>query len=153
MGIFRKADIDRAIVCTLADLDGYNHPLGIRLKKGVEDQKGFTFIPKTLLAFAAGYGGEEGSEPAFTWNNNDDGAVADACKVFVASCDGYQKQAVQHLIKLILREWKERDSKKGNSTNQYFVTLSKDNYFGFSLLLLAEAFEIEVDAELEAQAQ
>ena len=31
---FRKEDIERAIVVTLADLDGFNHPFGFKMKRG-----------------------------------------------------------------------------------------------------------------------
>ncbi len=144
---FRKADIDRAIVCTVADLDGVNHPLGFKLKKRVEDQKSFTFIPRVLLAFAAGYGGLKGSEPSFMWNSGDPNEVANACRIFVASCDGYQKQAVQHLIKIIFQETKERNSSKEASTDNYYLPISKENHFGERLLLLAEAFEVEIPTE------
>ena len=143
---FRKADIDRAIVCTIADLDGGNHPLGFKLEKG-KDQKIFTFIPSQLLAFAAGYAGGKETTPSFTWDKNNPDEIANACKIFATSCDGWQKQAVRHLIKIIIRETKERNTKKEEPRDNWLLPISRDNHFGLRLLLLAEVFEVEIQPE------
>ena len=71
--------------------------------------------------------------------------------MFVASCDEHQKQAVQHLIKIILQETKERnarnETRQDSEKNKYCLPLSKENYFGKRVLLLAEVFEVEIASE------
>ncbi len=132
---------------TLADLDGYNHPLGIRFKKFGE-WKGSSFIPETILTFAAGRhtGKEEPDTFQIDWDTDE--GLSEACKILKDSCSESQRQAIVHLIKLIRRydlEHKQKDRKKKAEKKKYCYPLSKSNHWGRPLLFLAEAFEVKLN--------
>jgi len=52
-----------------------------------------------------------------------------------------------------VNEAKERNSKRAVSNNQYLLPLSMENYFGRAVILLAKAFEVEIETEPELENQ
>jgi len=140
---FRRKDINCAILMTLADLDGYNHPLGFKCKKG-EDLKGFFFIPGILLSFSAGYyGTDDYRARGFDYSTDNSASLANACKVFAKSCSEVQRQAVISLLKIIRKEALER-RKSGENKGPYFCGFSKNNRWGRQMKALAKAFEVKL---------
>ena len=140
---FLSEDINIAINMTLADLDGYNHPVGFKFKK-YEDQKGFSFIPLVLIAFAAGKHSDETRARSYQYDSRSEEEVRKACQIFRQSCSESQRQAVVSLIKLIRKEDLERKAMRNLRMSQYKKPLSKKNWFGLNLLLLAKAFEVKL---------
>jgi hypothetical protein len=144
--VFERHRIDRAIVVTLYDLEGFLSPLGYRHKKG-ENNKGFEAIAPNFVSFALGYPKEGEIPPEDVRPGRLDSTYEEylgLCKEFVERCDPAQKELAQRIIKEILKQDAERKEKLGDQKDAYVKPLSVDNWWGKVVIALATAFEVEL---------
>ena len=148
---FSRANIDRAIVMTQYDLRGFAHPLGFRS----DSHKCFSAIPGNLVSFAIGNGKPDGDldqDPNYVsfWESSYEDYLM-MYKQFAANCECVsQKEAVQLIIKDIVQKSRERKASVAAGETEpsaYLKPLKKDNWWGKSVLALAEAFEVTIETE------
>lgn len=149
---FVKSNIDRAIVLTLFDLNGFQWPTGFRAPRS-KDYKGFSFIPANLVAFSDGYfstGERQASDPSHP--NLFKSRFADyleTCRRLARACDKAQREAVRNIIKEILERHEKRSRLPVDSidpsSRAYIFPLRKGNYWGKALIALATAFRVAWD--------
>jgi len=147
---FLMANIDRAIVMTQYDLRGFAHPLGFRSKPG-GSPKGFSAIPGNFVSFAAGFG-KAGRPPTVdTYVSALDGSFDEylaMCRELASDCELSQKEAIQLIVRDIVRQSEEYKAKVARGEAQpssYLQPLEKDNSWGKTVLALAEAFEVSLE--------
>ena len=150
---FRTEKIDRAIIITQYDLRGFDHPLGIRMKKG-ESAKCSSVIPGNFVAFAAGLGEESNKQPLpDTYVDHYVSSFEQCltmCKQLASDCDASEREAVQLIIKDIVQQSEEMKAKvavgfKEIDSAGYLQPLERDNWWGRIVLALVEAFDVSLE--------
>lgn len=145
MPSFLTANIDRAIVLTQFDLRGFMHPLGFRIEE--KHPKYLEATTANLVAFAAGYSGGKRPtvKPYVRFFDCTFEEYLDMCRKFAADCDLTQKEAIQLIVKEIVRQnrWMRAQIKNGKmKPSLYLHTLDKDNRWGRAVIALSIAFEV-----------
>lgn len=141
--LFNGSDIDRAIVMTQYDLRGFAHPLGFR-SEHMSSPKGFNATVANFLAFA--YGESEhlvNYYKDFTYDE-----YLSECKRLHESCELSRREAIQLIIKEMLKQHKEFESdiKSGKREKTGYISpLNKENRQGIVLLCLAETFAVVIE--------
>ena len=151
---YLKENIDAAIVCTQFDLRGFWHPLGFRCKLPLEG-KDLSYIPVNLIGFAVGFGKKENNVATdesycspFDEKTTKE-SVDKMCKKFAQDCDLFRREAIQLIIKDILKafhECRDRIAKGEEETKYIPEVLDNNTNWGMLMVSLVEAFE--VDSEL-----
>lgn len=144
--VFVRHSIDRAIVCTLYDLEGFLSPLGTRHEKGATN-KGFEAIAPNFVSFALGYPKDQEIPQEDLRPGRLDSTYEEylgLCKEFASKCDCAQKELAQRIVKEILKQDAERKEKLGDEKTPYVKPLSVDNWWGKVVIALATAFEVEL---------
>lgn len=138
---FATAEIDRAIVLALYDLNGYESWFGGRNYSN----KRFSMIPGDLVLVAAGYSRGD-RQPAVRISidplSDNTRKFRLVCKQFAGACDYKQKEIIREIIKRLELGMEER---RNNDPNVYTPELSKLNYWGKVMLCLAEAFWVVLE--------
>ena len=138
---FNHSDIDRAIVMTQYDLRGFAHPIGTRMNY-MESEKSFDATVFNFFSFMYN------SKPANFdyWGGSYEKYLLE-CKEIFASCDESMKEAIQLIIKEMIKQHKKftfqiQEGKR--STAGYIKPLNKENSQGRAILSLAEVFGVKV---------
>ena len=149
---FLIANIDRAIVMTQYDLRGFVHPLGFRQKEMTG--KTLDAITGNFVAFAIGLGNERGPTVAYTdyFESSFEEYLA-MCKQFAEACDLSEKEAIQLLIREIMKkdeEMKAEVAAKKRDPDGYLRPIDESNRWGRAILALVEAFDIPIHSKQAA---
>ena len=143
---FLEENINSAIVETQYDLRGFAHALGFR----TNSNKTFEAIPLNFLALAVGASLRKNKAPTdisfISPVESDDEAYEKyltMCKQFANDCNLSQYEAVQFIIKDIIQSREDREKKlSADEKDMYLRPLNKDNWWGKTMLALAEAFNV-----------
>jgi hypothetical protein len=146
---FLTANIDAAIVMTQFDLRGFAHPLGFR-EKPLGGAKSLDATTGNLMYFAAGYGqrDEKPTDDALPDYRkcSYEGYLA-ACQRLAESCNLQEKEAIQIIVKEIIRQsytMKAEFAVGQREASHYLFPLEKGNRWGNAVLALVEAFEVKL---------
>ena len=143
---YRTQDIDRGIVMTQADLRGFYHPLGLRIKPTVPKFVWYATI--NLPAFMAGVNKEDHEvDPTFVSADSDatyEQHVAMA-KAIAEACDASQVEAIELILRNITRKMsayrKQLAAGELDGPAGYVHELTKNNIWGITVLALREGFD------------
>ncbi len=139
---FEGFAIDRSIIMTQYDLRGFSHPLGFRC----EYMRSCKSFDATVFNFFAFMYGSKNIDFDYKGSSYEDYLLE--CKEIHSSCEGSRREAIQLIIKEIIKQHKEFELQiqQGNmEKSNYLNPLNKDNSQGRAILSLAEVFEVKVD--------
>lgn len=146
---FLTANIDRAIVMTQYDLRGFAHPLGFRIDHK-SSAKSLDATTDNFMAFAAGCGkGRTPTDEHYSeyFESSFEDYLA-MCQRLVKDCDGSEKEAIQLIVREILKQSEEMKAEVAvgkREASAYLLPLEKSNRWGKAVLALAEAFEVKLE--------
>ena len=142
---YRQPDIDRGIVMTQADLRGFYHPLGVRIKPTVP--KFVFYATVNLPAFMAGVSNDDYEvDPTFVSADSDATYEQHVTmvKTMAEACDASQTEAIELILRSITRKMstyrKQRDTGEYDGPDRYVHELTKDNIWGITVLAMREGF-------------
>lgn len=146
--MFLTANIDRGIVMTQYDLRGFAHPLGGRMK--APNPKNLDAITANLVAFCS-FSGDDSSEATdesyISYSRRTYEQCLDLCTRLAGDCDLSQREAIQLIVKEIVRQserMKTQVQVGKREPTAYLQPLDKTNPWGITVLALAEAFGVEL---------
>jgi hypothetical protein len=146
---YLEHNINTAINSTQVDLKGFRHPLGFIS----DSNKSFEAIPANFLTWAAGAGvNQEGISdvsyihPHYS-EKEDYRRFLLMCLSLSLDCTKQQYEAIQQIIKDILKSWKERNEKPESNPGEkiYLRPLDKSCWWGKTVLALVQAFEVPLN--------
>ena len=138
---FKGPAVDRAIIMTQYDLRGFAHPLGLRMKY-MKSEKSFHATVFNFFSFM--YCPEPSDFDC--WESSYEEYLLQ-CQEILASCDESRKEAIQLIIKEIIKQHKKfalQIQQGKRSQTAYLKPLSKENSQGRAILSLAEVFGVKV---------
>ena len=146
---FLKSNIDRAIVLTKSDLwDGFLHPLGFRIENKW-NAKYFVFIPRNLVDFSVGW--DKPTDETYVYcDNSSFEDYLKMCKQLASDCTCDQKEEIQKILEEIIardQKMKLKAMAKEVELPQYLRPLNKENWFGKSVIALAQCFGVLYEKE------
>jgi hypothetical protein len=143
---FLANNIDRAIVMTQYDLRGFAHSIGCRMPS--PNPKSLYCITLNLVGFAVGLGGGEERPTDESYVSSEGSSFEDylaMCKRLAEACDDSKKEAIQLIIKEIVKQADEMKAEVATGKRKpsgYLQPLEKGNLWGKVVLALAEAFGV-----------
>jgi hypothetical protein len=131
---------------TQADLRGFYHPLGLRMRPGIAKYLFYTTI--NLPAFMSGTASDS-HEVDSSFVSADSGAAyeqhVEMAKAMAEACDVSQVEAIGLLLRSMIRKMKkfrkQRDAGQYDGPEGYISELSKDNIWGITVLSMMEGFD------------
>lgn len=146
---FLRANIDRAIVMTQYDLRGFAHPLGFRVEK--PDPKYLDATTANFMEMAIGTLNKSEERTDDSHASYFDSSFEEylvMCQRLAKDCDLSQKEAIQLIIREIVKQADEMKAEVTAGTRKasgYLRPLEKGNRWGNAVLALAEAFEVTLE--------
>ena len=150
-------NIDRAIVMTQADLRGFFHPLGIRLKPN--SAKDVFYATINLPGFMSGSSKDEEEERDETYVSAlDNDATYEQhvamAKAMADACDLSQAEAIDLILQRIAREMsrfrKQHEAGEYEGNANYIGKLDKETTWGRTFLAMREGFAEKFKAARES---
>lgn len=148
---YRTQDIDRGIVMTQANLQGFFHPTGIRFKPGMA--KGLWYTTMNLPVYMAG-ANEHDPEVDDTYVSVSSSDVpynkrVEMAKAMAEACDAPQVEAIENILDTITNEMdtlrKLRNVGEYDGPEVYVCELTTVNLWGATVLALYEGFDEEFE--------
>lgn len=136
---FSTENIDRAIVLTQHDLRAFVY-FGLRIYQ--KSAKTLDALTCNFMAFAAGYRNDKkpsNPEDYVGYFKSSFGNYLAMCEKLYESCDEPQKEAIQIIIRDIIKQNEELKVEGSNC-----LLLEESNSWGKAVLCLAEVFEVDI---------